>query len=145
MLTIVLMGTTVSTVSAQGFSSGSNGSFGPINITTNTTIDLPPDGIIHATTVNVGTNATLRFNRNVINTPVYLLATGDVLIEGTIDITGEPPQANFVGGKGGPGGFDGGPGADRKTAVYRPDEEDAHQYSGQEQVGPTADPGAGGG
>jgi len=99
---------------AQGFNSGSDGSYGPMNITSNTTLTLPPDGIFHCTTINVGASFTLRFNRNALNTPVYLLATGDVTINGTIDVSGQngtssPP----VGGKGGPGGFDGGaPGFD---------------------------------
>jgi len=30
---------------AQGFTSGSNGSYGPMNITANTTLNLPADGI----------------------------------------------------------------------------------------------------
>ena len=34
------------------------------------------------------TNGTLRFNRNPNNAPVYRLATGDVTISGTIDVSG---------------------------------------------------------
>ena len=99
-----------SAVGQINFDSGSDGLFGPINIASGTvTLDLPPDGIFNATTINVAAGATLRFNRNALNTPVYLLATGDIIIEGTIDVGGagasnSPP----VGGKGGPGGYDGG-------------------------------------
>ena len=89
------------------FNSGSTGTTA-LNITTNTTLDLPPDGILHYTTINVSNGATLRFNRNAANTPVYLLALGDVNIAGTIDVSGFSPTSSSVGGQGGPGGFDGG-------------------------------------
>src|SRR6266550_5208462 len=83
------------------FNSGSTGVDGALNVTTNTTLDLPPNGIFNFTTINVASGATLTFNRNVFNTPVYLLATGDVVIAGDISV-------NAVGRLGGPGGFDGG-------------------------------------
>jgi len=95
---------------AQGFTSGSTGAYGPMNITTNTTLDLPTNGIFHCTTITVAEGATLTFRRNLLNTPVYLLATGDVTISGTINVSGGQSPGNFVGGQGGPGGFDGGSG-----------------------------------
>jgi len=85
---------------SEDFISGSNGSFGAIVINQDTTIDLPPDGIIHATTVNINSGR-LTFNRNALNTPVYLLATGDIIIDGEISVSA-------FGRLGGPGGFDGG-------------------------------------
>src|SRR5881396_1143744 len=96
------------------FSSGSTGADGALNVTSNTTLDLPPDGIFNFTTITVDSGATLRFNRNPLNTPVYLLAKGDVVIDGTIDVSGgnrsdypaSPSGASP--GMGGPGGFDGG-------------------------------------
>src|SRR5688572_6646320 len=94
--------------SAQGFSSGSDGSYGPMNITTNTTLDLPTNGVFQCTTVTVSPGATLRFRRNPLNTPVTLLAQGNVTIDGTIDVSGSSTIGNFAGGTGGPGGFDGG-------------------------------------
>lgn len=92
----------------QSFTSGSDGSLGALNVTTeNLTVDLPPDGILHYTTVNIGANRTLTFRGNPNNTPVYLLAQGDVVISGTIDVSGG--QGNSVqGGQPGPGGFGGG-------------------------------------
>lgn len=98
---------------AQSFSSGSNGSFGPINVTSGVvTLDLPADGIFHATTVAVAQGASLKFNRNSLNTPVFLLATGDINIAGIVDVSGEAGTPGTV-GRGGPGGFDGGsPGFD---------------------------------
>ncbi len=93
---------------AQAFNSGSDGSFGPINANTgDVTIDLPPDGVIHATTVTVNSGRTLRFKRNALNTPVTLLATGDVTLAGTVDISGSV-GSTASGGLGGPGGFAGG-------------------------------------
>jgi hypothetical protein len=91
----------------QPFASGSNGSFGPLEITANTKLDLPPDGTFHCTKITVAKGATLSFHRNAKNTPVYLLATENVTIAGAIDVSGEIGQP-LSGGAGGPGGFDGG-------------------------------------
>jgi hypothetical protein len=38
---------------AQPFNSGSDGSYGPLNVTSNTTLQLPPDGIFKCTTITV--------------------------------------------------------------------------------------------
>jgi len=89
------------------FNSGSDGSYGPLNITSNTTLNLPANGIFNCTTINVASGATLTFNRNALNTPVYLLATNDVTITGTIDVSGGNANGRIP-GPGGPGGFDGG-------------------------------------
>lgn len=91
----------------HAFESGSDGSFGPVDVLVDTSIPLPPDGIIHATTVNVAEGATLTFDRNEFNTPVYLLATGAVTVAGTIDVSGEVGTA-LLAGLAGPGGFNGG-------------------------------------
>jgi hypothetical protein len=102
---------------AANFSSGSDGSLGALNVTVDTTIDLSqtaPNGQLNYTTVNVAAGTTLRFQRNPLNTPVFLLASGDVIIAGKIDVSGtQAPNANGgggapTGGVGGPGGFDGG-------------------------------------
>jgi hypothetical protein len=87
--------------------SGSNGSYGPLNITTNTTLAMPPDGVFHCTTISIASGATLRFIPNPRNTPVTLLATGDVVIGGFIDISGANGTL-LQGGFAGPGGFAGG-------------------------------------
>jgi hypothetical protein len=109
LLALLLSSMAVADPLAQGFSSGSNGSYGPLDITTNTTLELPGDGIFHCTTVNVAQGSTLRFKRNPLNTPVYLLATSNVTVNGTIDVSGSNSDPNVPdGGVGGPGGFDGG-------------------------------------
>src|SRR5262249_26596668 len=101
---------------ASDFSSGSDGSLGALNVTDDTTIDLSktaPDGRLNYTTVNIAAGKTLRFLKNALNTPVFLLASGDVTIAGTIDVSGAQgpnPQTGGAptGGLAGPGGFDGG-------------------------------------
>ena len=95
---------------AQTFNSGSTGTYGPMTITANTTLQLPADGIFHCTTINVASGATLKFAPNALNTPVYLLATGEVIIAGTIDVSGKQALGRGAGGAGGPGGFAGGNG-----------------------------------
>jgi hypothetical protein len=92
---------------AFGFSSGSTGALGALNPSTNTVVQLPADGILNYTTVNIPTGVTVTFQKNAANTPVSLLATGDVTIAGTISVNGIDGNTMWP-GTGGPGGFDGG-------------------------------------
>lgn len=92
---------------AQPFDSGSTGAYGPMAITTDTTLDVPPDGVFHCTTISISAGVTLRFKPNGLNTPVILLSRGDVTIQGTIDLSGGQAEG-AVPGAAGPGGFDGG-------------------------------------
>ena len=121
---------------AQTYSSGSTGADGPFNppasVPSGTTISgsivtvpLPPSGIFNFQTVTVGSGLTVRFVKNTANTPVTILATGDITIAGTIDVNGrdgQGPQQNSatavsVGGEGGPGGYRGGNGSSRDFTV----------------------------
>jgi hypothetical protein len=109
-----LIGLTVTTLaqtplSAQTFVSGSTGADGALNPTANVTIQLPPSGILNYTTINIPSNVSVNFTRNEANTPVILLATGDVSIAGVIDVSGGDAVGGIP-GRGGPGGFDGGMG-----------------------------------
>ena len=90
----------------QGFDLqvGSDGADGALEVTENQTLTLPPDGIFNYTTVTIAEGATLTFERNALNTPAYLLATGDVTIAGTIDVLGKV-GSGLSGGKGGPAWF----------------------------------------
>ena len=94
---------------AQNFNAGSDGSDGAFTMNGDTTLDVPPDGIFNFTTVTI-TAGSLRFRRNALNTPAFILATGDISISNAnifadgADGTSNPP----AGGAGGPGGFDGG-------------------------------------
>jgi hypothetical protein len=98
---------------AQTFVSGSTGADGPLVGCTPTpctkTLALPPDGVFHFTTINVPVGVILTFTRNAANTPATLLATGDVTINGTIDVSGANAVSGIP-GQGGPGGFEGGAG-----------------------------------
>src|SRR5215470_5282156 len=105
-------------VEAQTFNSGSTGADGAFSPTVNTTVTLPASGVLNYTTINIPVGVTVKFTKNAANTPVTILATGNVTIAGTIDIRGNAgaPPANgtavgTTGGAGGPGGFDGGNGA----------------------------------
>src|SRR5437870_2733465 len=75
-------------VFAQTFSSGSNSSLGAFNPTSNTTVTLPADGVLNYTTINIPLGVTVTFTPNAANTPVTMLATGDVTIAGTIRVNG---------------------------------------------------------
>jgi hypothetical protein len=107
-------------VFAQSFSSGSTGADGAFTPPTGvTTLTLPPSGVFNFTTVTIAANATVKFTRNAANTPVTMLASGNVTIAGVIDVSGaagggirlNSTIAGSNGGPGGPGGFDGGSGA----------------------------------
>jgi hypothetical protein len=71
------------------------------------TIQLPDDGVLNFTTVHIDDSVGLFFARNARNTPVYLLASGDITVEGVIGVSGGNGGTNYA-GAGGPGGFDGG-------------------------------------
>lgn len=106
-LTILALLELPGSVFSQTFNSGSDGSYGPMNITNSITLIMPTNGIFNCTTITIATGATLTFTRNTLNTPVYLLATGDIQIDGAISVSGAPGNGR-VPGAGGPGGFDGG-------------------------------------
>ncbi len=109
------------------FDSGSSGADGVLSPTVNTEIELPESGILNYTTVNIPAGVTVEFKRNVANTPVYMLVSGDATIAGTINIAGLDATAtgtygdgaqgdDGIPGQGGPGGFDGGRGGRDDTA-----------------------------
>lgn len=106
-----------SPVHGQVFSSGSTGTDGPFNPTCaprpcTVTVALPESGVFNFTTVVIPDEVIVKFTRNSRNTSVTILATGDIQIDGMIDISGESaldgPFGPTMPGRGGPGGFDGG-------------------------------------
>lgn len=120
-MAVLLAGGVLAPAAIAGtFESGSTGADGALNITTNTTLTVPPSGVWHYTTISISAGATLSFLKNAANTPITMLASGDVNILGTIDLSGGPggdvdPNLNATptapnGGTGGPGGQDGGAG-----------------------------------
>src|SRR5919206_1503556 len=98
--------------SAQNnFSSGSTGADGAFAPATTQTITVPDSGVFNFTTVNIPAGVTITFNRGTNNKPLTILASGDVVIAGTINVDGKPGNiSTFVGGLGGPGGGTGGTG-----------------------------------
>ena len=106
---------------AHAFDSESTGADGVLNPAVSTEIELPPSGILNYTSVNIPTGVTVTFKKNALNTPVQILASGDITITGTIDIRGGTAKPTGTAGDGnqgddglpglgGPGGFDGGRG-----------------------------------
>ncbi|WP_054696318.1 hypothetical protein [Geotalea toluenoxydans] len=93
----------------------------------NTTVQLPPSGILDYTTFTVPQGVTVRFAKNTNNTPVIIRTSSNVLIEGTIDVSGSTAACagtacdGVLGddgqpGLGGPGGYDGGYGG--RTTLF---------------------------
>ena len=137
----------------------SDGSDGPFHPTGNVTLDLPEDGVFNFTSITIDNGITVKFNRNAANTPVFLLATEAVIINGTINIsawaqTGGPGGGNGgdagVGTRDGTGGLGPSPGAGGPSGFY--DKWPGHAgggggmaTAGTEAVRHTADPPAPGG
>ena len=116
---------------AFAFSSGSTGADGPFSPAVNTTVTLPASGVFNYTTVNIPVGVTVTYLRNTTNTPVVILASGDVTISGTLNVSGaNGADSGAAGtgnqgddgqpGKGGPGGFDGGKGGAATVTVTAP-------------------------
>lgn len=95
---------------AQGafaFDSGSTGALGDLLVTNAVTVTLPPDGVLHYQRVEVTEEGSLTFVKNALNTPVTILARGEVIIAGSVVLDGATSSGRDP-GQGGPGGFDGG-------------------------------------
>lgn len=110
-LKLVCMAATlfVPCISQAAFTSGSTGEGGPFEPTANIALQIPENGVFNYTTVNIPIGVTVTYKKNTQNTPVTILATGDVTVNGSIDVSGS--TGNFIiPGAGGPGGFDGGQG-----------------------------------
>lgn len=88
---------------------GTPGELGDFNPTANTTVQLPDDGILHYSSVNVPSGVTVTFAKPAsgLNPAVHILSMGDIIVTGAISVDGK--DGNTVApGEGGPGGFDGG-------------------------------------
>src|SRR5690349_15755849 len=68
------------------FNSGSTGADGAFNPVTSQTVTLPASGVFNFTTVNIPRGVTIKFTRNANNTPVTILASGNINIAGIIDV-----------------------------------------------------------
>jgi hypothetical protein len=91
------------------FNSGSTGTDGTFNPTVSQTLTVPESGVFNFTTVNIPSGVTIKFSQNSRNTPVTILASGNVVINGSINVDGESgASTSGSGGDGGPGGGKGG-------------------------------------
>lgn len=101
---------------AAGFNSGSTGADGALSPSANVAIQVPASGVFNYTTITIPSGVTVTFLKNAMNTPVVMLASGDVTISGKIDVSGSSaPTNNYLAtdgqlGAGGVGGYDGGAG-----------------------------------
>src|SRR5215211_4731241 len=92
----------------NNFNSGSTGADGTLSPTANQTLQVPASGVFNFTTVDVPAGVTITFTRNAQNTPVTILASGNVTIAGTLSVAGSAGTTTGVVGQGGPGAFNGG-------------------------------------
>lgn len=113
---------------ASAFDSGSTGVDGAFNPTVDTVLQLPSNGIFNFTNVNIPAGVTVSFQKNTTNTPVTLLASGDVVVEGTLHVSagwsapvGAAGDGNIgddgLPGEGGSGGYSGGRGGEAGTHI----------------------------
>jgi hypothetical protein len=109
-----------SLVAAQTFNSGSTGADGAFTPTADSRLTAPPDGVFNFTTISIPAGVTVSFvtHTGLGQPPISLLATGNVLITGSIDVAGADGGLGGSGtqlftnaGTAGPGGFDGGGGS----------------------------------
>src|SRR5207302_6635415 len=87
---------------AQGFNTGSNGSDGALDYSNkpagtyifdpskfNPPLNPSGDNIFNFTTINIPNGITVRLSGRILRGPVFWLATGDVRIDGVIDLNGQ--------------------------------------------------------
>lgn len=101
---VVSMFGEVNRLGGQSFPSGSTGSDGALTIAANQgtiifdpadsarwgrVLDPDGDGVYHFTTISIGGGTTLRIGGDKVNKPVHFLATGDIVLSGTLDLNGE--------------------------------------------------------
>ncbi|MEQ8290391.1 MAG: hypothetical protein RIB78_11790 [Gammaproteobacteria bacterium] len=117
-VTLVIL---LTSISSYGYDSGSTGADGVFAPATNTVLSLPPNGIFNFTDVTIPAGVTVTFAKNANNTPVTMLASGNVTIDGIISLNssnGQSAGGTGIPGEGGPGGFDGGRGGLKRTTGF---------------------------
>lgn len=95
---------------AQQFDPGSDGSFGDfVSKPGPNVVALPSDGVLRCRTFTVQGGHVVEFSPNKANTPVWIVATGDIVVQGLINVSGRRAETGSPsGGLPGPGGFRGG-------------------------------------
>jgi hypothetical protein len=111
LLLLAVLSLSATVAQAQSFNSGSTGADGALVADgICTTLQVPASGVFNFTTITVNGARCLVFLSNQRNTPVIMLAQGDVVING--DIGAEVQSSGFGSQTPGPGGFFGGAGAE---------------------------------
>jgi hypothetical protein len=116
--TLCLVGLAASALAYDSGSTGADGAFSP---TVNTELQIPESGVFNFSTVNIPAGVTVTFKKNTTNTPVVMLASGNVTVAGTVNASatastnvGAAGDGNIgddgLPGVGGPGGYGGGAG-----------------------------------
>ena len=103
--------------------SGSDGSDGALNPTSNLTINMAdhPTGIYQYSSVNIPSGVTVTFTPNSNNAPVVWLVQGNCVISGTVSVSSSNAGGSSpVGRPGGPGGYGGGTGGANPTPGLGP-------------------------
>ena len=131
---VALMWMSQPPIEAQSVNSGSDESDGALSLAANLgvivfdptetarwgrVLDDDGDGVYNFTTISVAAGTTLRFRGDTVNRPIYFLASGNVSIVGTLDLSGAagfitldpvvrrqlavPGAGGFAGGAGGVG------------------------------------------
>lgn len=95
-------------------SDGSLGAFNPVGSQVIDLDSMAPDGVLNYTTINIPAGVTIRFSANASNTPVFMAATGLVVIDGLVDLSAShfSIAAGPAGGPGGSAGSGSGDGTD---------------------------------
>ncbi|MCC6624986.1 MAG: hypothetical protein IT385_27310 [Deltaproteobacteria bacterium] len=111
----VLAALALASAPARAWDSGGTGELGALEPVTDVDITLPDDGVLDYTSIHVPVDVKVTFRSNAANTPVVIRVTGDVVVEGLIDLSGRAPATapvgsgwSSIGGAGGPGGTFGG-------------------------------------
>lgn len=133
LVTLVMMTFAAMTQATTLVSDGSDGAF-----LGGGTRQLDAGGIFNFTTITIPTSATLRLTANAAYTPAVLAATGDVVIDSTVDVS----AGHFNRLAYGPGGDSGGlagNGAEARTAGTGPSPGEGGEFP------PTLKPGNAGG
>jgi len=102
LVTLATLTLATTTHAAAIVSDGSDGAFSGGG-----TLQLDADGIFNFTNITIPNGATLRLTPNAANTPAVLAATGDVVIDGTIDVSAGHFSRLAYGPGGGSGGLAG--------------------------------------
>lgn len=120
LFTVLTLLTILPSAALAAFVSGSTGADGALAPSSNYVVPAlgHDDGVYNFTTVTIPSGVTVTFQKNANNSPITVLATGDVTISGTINVNGAS-ATNSLPGSGGPGGFDGGIGGYVNTLGFR--------------------------